>query len=85
MKKITIYSGTPCSRCDEAKALLKRKNIEFNEINLGEQRDKMNEMLQRSGCRRTFQQIFVGETHVGGSDELYALEKAGRLNSLLDF
>jgi glutaredoxin 3 len=56
----------------------------FEEINLGEQPDKMNEMLQKSGGRRTVPQIFIGETHVGGSDELHALEKAGKLNSLLN-
>ena len=54
------------------------------EINLGEQPDKMNEMLQKSGGRRTVPQIFIGETHVGGSDELHALEKTGKLNNLLN-
>ena len=84
MKKILIYTGPSCPYCVAAKTLLKNKNVSFKEINLGEQPDKMNEMLQKSGGRRTVPQIFIGETHVGGSDELHALEKAGKLNSLID-
>ena len=84
MKKILIYTGPSCPYCVAAKTLLKNKNVSFEEINLGEQPDKMNEMLQKSGGRRTVPQIFIGETHVGGSDELHALEKAGKLNSLLN-
>lgn len=85
MNKVLIYTGPSCPYCVAAKTLLKNKNISFEEINLGEQPDKMNEMLQKSGGRRTVPQIFIGETHIGGSDELHALEKAGKLNSLLDF
>ncbi len=85
MNKVVIYTGPSCPYCVAAKTLLKNKNISFEEINLGEQPDKMNEMLQKSGGRRTVPQIFIGETHIGGSDELHALEKAGKLNSLLDF
>ena len=84
MSKVLIYTGPSCPYCVAAKALLKNKNVSFEEINLGEQPDKMNEMLQKSGGRRTVPQIFIGETHVGGSDELHALEKAGKLNSLLN-
>ena len=84
MSKVLIYTGPSCPYCIAAKTLLKNKNVSFEEINLGEQPDKMNEMLQKSGGRRTVPQIFIGETHVGGSDELHALEKAGKLNSLLD-
>jgi glutaredoxin 3 len=83
-KKVLIYTGPSCPYCVAAKTLLKNKNVSFEEINLGEQPDKMNEMLQKSGGRRTVPQIFIGETHVGGSDELHALEKAGKLNSLLN-
>ena len=85
MNKVLIYTGPSCPYCVAAKTLLKNKNISFEEINLGEQPDKMNEMLQKSGGRRTVPQIFIGKTHIGGSDELHALEKAGKLNSLLDF
>jgi len=85
MNKVVIYTGPSCPYCVAAKTLLKNKNISFEEINLGEQPDKMNEMLQKSGGRRTVPQIFIGETHIGGSDELHTLEKAGKLNSLLDF
>ena len=84
MSKVLIYTGPSCPYCIAAKTLLKNKNVSFEEINLGEQPDKMNEMLQKSGGRRTVPQIFIGETHVGGSDELHALEKAGKLNSLLN-
>ena len=84
MSKVLIYTGPSCPYCIAAKTLLKNKNVNFEEINLGEQPDKMNEMLQKSGGRRTVPQIFIGETHVGGSDELHALEKAGKLNSLLN-
>jgi glutaredoxin 3 len=83
-KKVLIYTGPSCPYCIAAKTLLKNKKVTFEEINLGEQPDKMNEMLQKSGGRRTVPQIFIGETHVGGSDELHALEKAGKLNSLLN-
>lgn len=85
MNKVLIYTGPSCPYCVAAKTLLKNKNISFEEINLGEQPDKMNEMLQKSGGRRSVPQIFIGKTHIGGSDELHALEKAGKLNSLLDF
>ncbi|MEK9954149.1 MAG: glutaredoxin 3 [Pelagibacteraceae bacterium] len=84
MSKVLIYTGPSCPYCIAAKTLLKNKKVSFEEINLGEQPDKMNEMLQKSGGRRTVPQIFIGETHVGGSDELHALEKAGKLNSLLN-
>jgi len=84
MSKVLIYTGPSCPYCVAAKTLLKNKNVSFEEINLGEQTDKMNEMLQKSGGRRTVPQIFIGETHVGGSDEFHALEKTGKLNSLLN-
>ena len=84
MSEVLIYTGPSCPYCVAAKTLLKNKKVSFEEINLGEQPDKMNEMLQKSGGRRTVPQIFIGETHVGGSDELHALEKAGKLNSLLN-
>ena len=84
MSKVVIYTSPSCPYCVAAKTLLKNKNVSFEEINLGEQPDKMNEMLQKSGGRRTVPQIFIGETHVGGSDELHALEKQNKLNSLLN-
>ena len=84
MSKVLIYTGPSCPYCVAAKTLLKNKKVSYEEINLGEQPDKMNEMLQKSGGRRTVPQIFIGETHVGGSDELHALEKEGKLNNLLN-
>ena len=84
MSKVLIYTGPSCPYCIAAKTLLKNKKVSFEEINLGEQPDKMNEMLQKSGGRRTVPQIFIGDTHVGGNDDLQALEREGKLNKLLN-
>jgi glutaredoxin 3 len=67
-----------------AKSLLKSKNVSFDEINLGDDPSKMDEMLKKSGGRRTVPQIFIGDTHVGGNDDLQALEREGKLNKLLN-
>ena len=86
MKKIVFFLSLLIliQSCGFTPVYVSNKNVNFEEINLGEQPDRMNEMLQKSGGRRTVPQIFIGETHVGGSDELHALEKAGKLNSLLN-
>ncbi len=82
MPNITIYTTTYCPYCMKAKDLLKRKGAAYNEINV-EDDTAREEMLKRSGGRRTVPQIFIGTTHVGGSDDLYALDKAGKLDPLL--
>ena len=83
MKKVVIYTGQRCAHCDWAKALLNKKNIEFTEYNIAIDVTKREEMLKKSNGARTVPQIFVGEKHVGGNDELQALEKEGNLDNLL--
>lgn len=79
---VTLYTTPWCSFCIRAKQLLDRKGADFVEISLDRQPEKRQEMMQRSG-RRTVPQIWIGETHVGGCDELFALERAGRLDDML--
>lgn len=82
MVDVTIYTRPGCPYCTRAKALLTQKNIAFHEINAGATPELRAEMQQKSG-RNTFPQIFVGDYHVGGCDDLYALEHAGKLDTLL--
>jgi len=83
MPKIQIYTTPICPYCVRAKALLKKKGAEFEEIDVFMDSDKREEMQKRSHGGRTVPQIFVGETHVGGCDDLYALESKGQLDRLL--
>jgi glutaredoxin 3 len=83
MPKITIYTTMLCPYCVMAKRLLKQKGVEFEEINVGMSSAKRAEMQARAGGRHTVPQIFIGDQHVGGCDELYALDKDGRLDPLL--
>jgi glutaredoxin 3 len=78
-----MYSTSWCGFCERARSLLKRKNVEFEDIDVDARPDARAEMMARSG-RRTVPQIFIGETHVGGSDDLYDLDAAGRLDPLLN-
>lgn len=80
---IVMYSTGWCPYCLRARALLERKGAAFREIKIDEDPDEREAMLARSGGRRTVPQIFIGDRHVGGFDELYALEKAGTLDELL--
>ncbi|MCM5554197.1 glutaredoxin 3 [Pleomorphomonas sp. NRK KF1] len=82
MVPVTIYTREGCGYCVRAKALLNRKGAAFTEIDAGSDRALKAEMMQRSG-RSTFPQIFLGNTHVGGCDDLYALDAEGRLDALL--
>ena len=84
MKKVIIYTGDLCMHCDWAIDLLKRKNIKFTEYNIAKDKVKREEMFNKSNGAKTIPQIFIGEHHVGGNDELQALESEGKLNSLLD-
>ncbi|HCZ48562.1 MAG TPA: glutaredoxin 3 [Gammaproteobacteria bacterium] len=79
---VTIYTGALCGYCAMAKRLLQDKGVAFTEIPVDMDPARRAEMEQRSG-RRTVPQIFVGEHHVGGYDDLAALERAGRLDALL--
>ena len=79
---IVMYSTGWCPYCVRARALLERKDLPFREIKIDEDPAERDAMLARSGGRRTVPQIFVGDHHVGGFDDLYALDKAGRLDEL---
>jgi glutaredoxin 3 len=83
MPRIEIYTTRWCGYCHAAKALLTRKGLTFTEINLSAEPERRAEMMARANGRYTVPQIFIGETHVGGSDELHALERAGKLDPLL--
>ena len=83
MKKVIIYTGDLCVHCDWAKELLNRKNIKFTEYNVTKDAVKREEMFKKSNGAKTVPQIFIDEHHVGGNVELQALEKEGKLNSLL--
>lgn len=83
MPPVEIYTTGYCPYCHAAKALLKRKGVDFKEIDLGRDYAKREEMIQRANGRTTVPQIFIGPVHVGGSDDLHALERAGKLDPLL--
>ncbi len=83
MKKgITIYTREVCPYCVRAKALLQKKGAVFTEIKITDEKT-MNEMIQKSGGRRTVPQIFLADKHVGGCDDLYLLEASGKLDEML--
>lgn len=82
MKKIVIYTTSICPYCVRAKALLERKGFAYEEIN-AENEKVREEMIQKAGGMRTVPQIFIGDTHVGGSDDLYALDKEGKLDKMV--
>tara|TARA_B100000965_G_scaffold188266_1_gene157115 strand:- start:889 stop:1143 length:255 start_codon:yes stop_codon:yes gene_type:complete len=83
MKNITMYSGPLCNFCDAAKRLLLRNNLEFNEIDISTKDSLREEMIEKANGRRTIPQIFFDERHVGGYQELRALEKSGELKNLI--
>ena len=83
MKNVTVYMGPMCNFCDAAKRLLTRNNIPYNEINVALEEEKREEMLNKSNGRRTIPQIFFNEIHIGGYEELRALEKKGELLNLV--
>lgn len=83
MKTVEIYTSPLCGFCHAAKRLLKQKDIEYTEIDVLRQPKRKPEMIQRANGGRTVPQIFVGDTHVGGCDDLYALERDGKLDPLL--
>ncbi len=83
MPEVTIYTRMMCSYCAAAKRLLDSKGIAYKEHDASFSPELRQEMMQRANGRWTFPQIFVGDTHVGGSDELHALEAEGKLDALL--
>ena len=80
---VEIYTSPLCGFCHAAKRLLAQKGVSFTEIDVWSEPEKRAEMMQRAKGRHTVPQIFVGETHVGGCDDLYALERAGKLDNLI--
>jgi glutaredoxin 3 len=80
---IVMYSTTICPYCDRARALFERKNVSITEIKVDQLPEQREIMLKRAAGRRTVPQIFIGERHVGGFDDLYALDRKGELDSLL--
>ncbi len=83
MGKVEIYTREFCGYCDAARELLQRKGIAFTEIDVTGNRERRAQMTERANGRTTVPQIFIGSTHVGGCDDLYALDRAGRLDPLL--
>jgi glutaredoxin 3 len=82
MAQVTIYTRPGCGYCARALQTLNAKGADFTEIHAGGDAAKREEMMKRSG-RSTFPQIFIGETHIGGCDEMMALERQGKLDDLL--
>ena len=80
--KITIYTTPYCPYCHAAKALLKKKGVAFEEIDVRDSARRQQMMLKANG-RRTVPQIFIGEDHVGGSDDIHDLDRRGKLDPLL--
>ena len=84
MARVEIYSKFGCPYCGRARSLLGEKGIEFEEIDIGMEPGKRQEMMERSGGRFTVPQIFIDGRHVGGSDDLASREAEGRLDSMLE-
>ncbi len=83
MASVEIYTSPMCGFCHAAKRLLTQKGVAFEEIDVWSEPSKKAEMIQRAHGGRTVPQIFVNNVHVGGCDDLYALERAGKLDALL--
>ena len=83
MKSVTIYTGPLCNFCDAAKRLLASNNTEYKEINIATTDGAMDEMIKKANGRRTVPQIFFDEQHIGGYDDIRALEKENKLQDLL--
>ena len=82
MAQVTIYTRPFCGYCARALAVLRKKDAQINEIEAGFDPEKRREMIARSG-RQTFPQIFIGETYIGGCDEMLDLDREGKLDALL--
>ena len=83
MAKVTVYYRDFCPYCTRAIKLLRQKGADFVEVNAGMNAEKKREMIQRSNGGRTFPQIFINDEHIGGCDEMMALERSGKLDALL--
>jgi glutaredoxin 3 len=83
MTKVLIYTTSVCPYCDMAKSLLHKKGVNYDEIDVSYDAAERERMISRSGGRRTVPQIFIGSTHIGGCDDLHALNAKGGLDPLL--
>ena len=83
MKNIIMYTGPMCNFCDAAKRLFLRNNIKYEEIDITSKDGLRDEMIKKSNGKRTIPQIFFDDNHIGGYQELRALEKSGELNNLV--
>jgi len=83
MKNIIMYTGPLCNFCDAAKRLLARNNIKYQEIDISSKEGLMEEMIKKSNGRKTIPQIFFDDQHIGGYEEVRALEKENKLQDLL--
>ena len=83
MKSVTIYTGPLCNYCEAAKRLLTRNNVEYKEINIATVDGAMEEMISKANGKRTIPQIFFDDQHIGGYDDVRALEKDDKLQELL--
>jgi glutaredoxin 3 len=83
MKEVRIYTARYCPYCAFAKSLLKRKGVPFTEIDIGGNWERRDEMIEKANGRVTVPQIFIGDVHVGGSDDLRVLDREGKLDHLL--
>jgi glutaredoxin 3 len=83
MPPVTIYTTSWCPYCQSAKALLSKKGVAFEEIDVEAKPDQRQAMIARAGGRTSVPQIFIGERHVGGSDDIHALDSRGQLDALL--
>ena len=83
MQEVTIYTTRYCPYCNAAKAFMKRKGITFNEIDIAGNWERRDEMFERSNGQVNLPQIFIGGAHIGGRDDLEALERSGELGRLL--
>ena len=84
MTNVTIYTGPYCNYCDAAKRLLTRNNVPYKEINVAEVDGAKDEMIKKANGRKTIPQIFFNDEHIGGYDEVRALEKENKLKDLLE-
>lgn len=83
MARVEIYSTMFCPYCARARSLFEKKGVDYVDIDILDDTSKRDEMVERSGGRQTVPQIFIDGRHIGGSDDLYALERAGKLDALL--
>lgn len=83
MKEVVVYSSSRCPYCVKAKRLLDSKNVQYKEIDITDDDEARTKLIEKSNGMRTVPQIFIGDTHVGGCDDLYELETKGKLDTLL--